>query len=229
MFHKFIVFASLIACVFLASLSSVSASNLTDWEQESDAIQAQREQIKKQLTQSTDKEKIALTIKDNKLAGYQTAYDKAIEYVQSDSADSEIQSTESFSFSNTTLRPGQVVPTEYIPYYKQAGDKYGIDWTVLAAIHDIETNFSTLKVMVSSVGAIGHMQFMPSTFAIYGVDGDGDGKRSAYSLIDSIYSAANYLYRSGYKNDVRKAIWNYNHADWYVNEVLETAQRIKKS
>ena len=81
--------------------------------------------------------------------------------------------------------------------------------------------------MVSYAGAIGHMQFMPATFSAYGVDGNQDGIKSAWNLEDSIFSAANYLIASGYKTDIRKAIWHYNHAEWYVNDVLARAGRIK--
>lgn len=228
MFNKYMIIAALIPCIFLASSPAAEAS-LTDWEQESTNIQKQRDQIKEQLKEATRKEKVTLTIKDNKLAGYQNAYDTAIEYVQ---LENEIESTETaatFNFMAAKLLPGEVVPTEYIPYYKAAGEKYGVDWTVLAAIHDIETDYSKIKVMVSSVGAIGHMQFMPKTFEAYGVDGDGDGRKNAYSLPDSIYSAANYLSKSGYKKDVRKAIWHYNHAEWYINDVLTTASKIRNS
>lgn len=222
------VIAALIPCIFLAFIPAAEAS-LNDWEQESTNIQIQRDQIKEQLPEAQGKEKITLTIKDNKLAGYQTAYDKAIEYVQSGNEIELTETAATFNFTAAKLLPGEVVPTEYIPYYKAAGEKYGIDWSVLAAIHDIETDYSRIKIMVSSVGAVGHMQFMPATFKAYGVDGDGDGRRNAYSLPDSIYSAANYLSKSGYKKDVRKAIWHYNHAEWYINDVLETASKIRNS
>lgn len=222
------VIAALIPCIFLDSIPAAEAS-LTDWEQESTNIQIQRDEIKEQLPEAKGKEKITLTIKDNKLAGYQIAYDKAIEYVQSGNEVESPETAATFNFTAAKLLPGEAVPTEYIPYYKGAGEKYGVDWTVLAAIHDIETDYSTIKVMVSSVGAIGHMQFMPKTFKAYGVDGDKDGRINAYSLPDSIYSAANYLSKSGYKKDIRKAIWHYNHAEWYINDVLETASKIRNS
>jgi membrane-bound lytic murein transglycosylase B len=70
------------------------------------------------------------------------------------------------------------------------------------------------------------MQFMPGTFAIYGVDGDHDGRASITSDADSIYSAANYLTKSGATTGpagVRRALFAYNHADWYVNDVLHYA------
>ena len=78
----------------------------------------------------------------------------------------------------------------------------------------------------SSAGAQGLMQFMPATFAAYGVDGDHDGTVSITSDADSVFSAANYLTRSGATTGptgVRTALYAYNHATWYVNDVLHYA------
>jgi membrane-bound lytic murein transglycosylase B len=78
----------------------------------------------------------------------------------------------------------------------------------------------------SSAGARGLMQFMPATFAAYGVDGDGDGRAVITSDADSVFSAANYLTRSGVTkgpDGVRRALFAYNHATWYVNDVLHYA------
>lgn len=52
----------------------------------------------------------------------------------------------------------------------------------------------------SWAGAMGHMQFMPSTFRAYAVDGDGDGRIDLWeSLPDAMYSAAHYLKRAGWR------------------------------
>lgn len=75
----------------------------------------------------------------------------------------------------------------------------------------------------SSAGARGLMQFMPATFAAYGVDGDGDGLADIAGDADSVHSAANYLTASGVhrgEQGVRDALFAYNHTDWYVNDVL---------
>ena len=80
----------------------------------------------------------------------------------------------------------------------------------------------------SSAGAQGLMQFMPATFAAMGVDGDRDGRADIHSDADSVFSAANYLTRSGVSHGaagVRKALFAYNHVDWYVNDVLYYAHR----
>ncbi|WP_242486216.1 lytic transglycosylase domain-containing protein [Peribacillus sp. TH24] len=215
---------------FLLFVGSPTYASVKDWENEKNRIAQERKEIKDKLPKANEKEKIKLVQQDNKLAAYHTAYEAAIGYVEIDKKEPQSTTTDktvSFSFFPTKLLPGQKVPTEYIPIYKGAGERFGVDWFVLAAIHDIETDFSRLKTMVSSVGAEGHMQFMPSTFSAYAIDGNNDGVKSAWNLEDSIYSAANYLSKSGYKKDIRKAIWHYNHAEWYINDVLEIAGRIK--
>ncbi|MEF7566343.1 lytic murein transglycosylase [Bacillus infantis] len=207
-----------------------------DYQEQLSEVKAQRAEIKAQIVsleglegeakERAWNENIRLGMEDNKLAAYEKAYEQAA------GVPGEIFITDSAAFSSfvpVDILPGQKVPAEYIPYYKEAGEKYGVDWFVLAAIHSIETNFSTIPKMVSSAGAQGHMQFIPATFEAYGVDGNGDGMRSAWDLQDAIYSAANYLSASGYSTDVRRAIWHYNHAEWYVNDVLQRATAIKNS
>src|SRR5665811_1859621 len=79
----------------------------------------------------------------------------------------------------------------------------------------------------SSAGALGLMQFLPATWASMGVDGNGDGRVDIRNDADSIYSAANYLTKSGVTKGpagVRAAIFTYNHADWYVGDVLYYAK-----
>jgi soluble lytic murein transglycosylase-like protein len=119
------------------------------------------------------------------------------------------------------------IPSQYIPIYKAAQEKYGVPWNLLAAHHRVETRFSTLEVMVSPVGAAGHLQFMPLTwigwsypggnrlgnanipnkiltdpamikkYGGYGVDANGDGKAEPWDIEDAIHSAANYLKANG--------------------------------
>jgi len=208
-------------------IGSQAEASVLEWQQEKEKIEQQREELKQQLAAEPDQnEKIKIVMKDNKLAAYQRAYQQAINYMQPGQS-AQITAAQYFSFPGIKIAPGQKVPAEFVPIYKEAAGKYGVDWFVLAAIHSIETNFSQIKTMVSYAGAIGHMQFMPATFAAYGVDGNGDGIKSAWNLEDSIHSAANYLIASGYEKDIRKAIWHYNHAEWYVNDVLARAGRIK--
>src|SRR5262249_47042134 len=76
----------------------------------------------------------------------------------------------------------------------------------------------------SSAGAIGWMQFMPSTWERWGVDADGDGIANPWSPEDAIAAAARYLAASGGQSDISRAVFSYNHAQWYVDEVLQLAQ-----
>ena len=83
--------------------------------------------------------------------------------------------------------------------------------------------------MVSSAGALGPMQFMPATFVRYAVDGDHDGLADIMDPADSIFTAAHYLCSNGAGNggqNLYTAIWNYNHADWYVQLVLALSAKI---
>jgi len=70
------------------------------------------------------------------------------------------------------------------------------------------------------------MQFMPPTWKMYGVDANKDGRKDPYNPVDAIFAAARYLKAAGYEQDVRRAIFAYNHADWYVDSVLLRARLI---
>jgi len=118
------------------------------------------------------------------------------------------------------------VPAVLLPIYQRASNAYGLGPqgpSVLAAINAIETAFGT-NLNVSSAGAVGWMQFMPETWAGYGVDANGDGVADPYDPEDAIFAAASYLRASGMPADTYGAIYSYNHADWYVAEVLANAQ-----
>ena len=115
------------------------------------------------------------------------------------------------------------VPPFLLPIYQAAGMEYGIRWEVLAAINEIETDYGR-NLNVSSAGALGWMQFMPATWRAYGVDGNRDGVKDPYNPVDAIFAAARYLRASGGDSDLRRAIFAYNHADWYVDSVLMRAR-----
>jgi murein DD-endopeptidase MepM/ murein hydrolase activator NlpD len=103
-----------------------------------------------------------------------------------------------------------------------AGTAYGIPWQVLAAINKIESNFGR-NMGPSSAGAVGWMQFMPDTWLRWGTDGNGDGIADPWNPDDGVYSAARYLAAAGGRNDISGAIFSYNHAQWYVDDVLSVA------
>ena len=117
------------------------------------------------------------------------------------------------------------VPIFLLPIYQAAGIQYGVRWEVLAAINEIETDYGR-NLNVSSAGALGWMQFMPATWQAYGVDANKDKKRDPYNPVDAIFAAARYLKAAGAEKDLRKAIFAYNHADWYVDSVMLRAQLI---
>ena len=73
------------------------------------------------------------------------------------------------------------------------------------------------------------MQFMPRTWDTYGVDGDGDGDRHLYDVEDAIHSRRELPPRPGAPRDWRAAIFAYNHADWYVAQVLRAAEALRRA
>ncbi len=119
------------------------------------------------------------------------------------------------------------IPPFLLPIYQACGTQYGIPWQVLASINRIETAFGT-NLNVSTAGALGWMQFMPSTWEMYGVDANDDGRKDPYNPVDAICAAARYLKAAGGDTDLRTAIFAYNHADWYVDEVLLYANQYGK-
>jgi hypothetical protein len=103
----------------------------------------------------------------------------------------------------------------------------GLSWSVLAAIGQVESGHGR-DTSTSYAGAMGPMQFLPSTFVTYAVDGDNDGSADIMSAPDAIFTAAHYLCANGAAGNpdaLYRAIWHYNHADWYVQMVLTLAQQ----
>jgi peptidoglycan hydrolase CwlO-like protein len=100
----------------------------------------------------------------------------------------------------------------YMELYKASATKYrfGPDWYILAAV------------------AMGPMQFMPSTWETSGVDGDGDGVANVMDPEDAIPAAASYLEDGGAPQDWYRALYSYNHADWYVKKVLAVAEAYRR-
>jgi soluble lytic murein transglycosylase-like protein len=118
------------------------------------------------------------------------------------------------------------IPPFLLPIYQAAAMEYEVPWQVLAAINEIETDYGR-NTNVSSAGALGWMQFMPSSWKAYGVDANGDGRKDPYNPADAIFAAARYLKAAGAKNDIRQAIFAYNHADWYVQSVMLRAKLVR--
>lgn len=127
------------------------------------------------------------------------------------------------SGSLRAIRAG--VPSSLLPVYEAAGVAYHIPWTILAAIHRVETDFAQSGPIVSDCGAQGPMQFMPSTFARYGVTAPGQsGSPNINNVYDAIYSTAHMLAADGYSRNPENALFLYNHSTQYVEDVQATAQ-----
>nr|WP_235435781.1 lytic transglycosylase domain-containing protein [Mycobacterium sp. EPa45] len=105
---------------------------------------------------------------------------------------------------------------ELLGYYHEAEAATGVGWNYLAAINLIETRFGSIAGL-STAGADGPMQFLPSTFAAYGDGGDIRSPR------DSVLAAGRYLAANGFDADPDRAIFRYNHADQYVAAVKDYA------
>jgi murein DD-endopeptidase MepM/ murein hydrolase activator NlpD len=127
------------------------------------------------------------------------------------------------SFTTPPASPQRLDLNGLHQLWQRAGAAYGIPWNVLAAINKIESNFGG-NMGPSSAGAVGWMQFMPSTWLRWGVDADGDGIADPWNPTDAVYAAARYLAASGGQSDISRSIFSYNHADWYVREVLDLAR-----
>ncbi|WP_063062196.1 C40 family peptidase [Nocardia sienata] len=127
------------------------------------------------------------------------------------------------------------IPAEMLVLYQAAAQHCpGLDWSVLAAIGKIETDHgrSPLPGVTSgenSSGAGGPMQFLASTFDAvttrHRLPAGGESPPSRYNPHDAVHAAAFYLCDSGAPADLRAAIFAYNHADWYVDQVLDQAAR----
>ncbi|MEP6811503.1 MAG: lytic murein transglycosylase [Actinomycetota bacterium] len=118
--------------------------------------------------------------------------------------------------------PVALSSTELLALWQRAAAAYGIPWQVLASINKIESNFGR-NMGPSSAGAIGWMQFMPRTWTRWGVDANGDGIADPWNPTDAVFAAARYLAAAGGTSDLYRGVYAYNHADWYVNEVLSLA------
>ncbi len=105
-------------------------------------------------------------------------------------------------------------------HYRAAQKQFGVPWQILAAINFVETRFGRIHGD-SHAGAQGPMQFMPSTWDVYG-KGDIRNPR------DAIFAAARYLTASGAPGDLRGALYAYNHSDYYVDAILAYAEAMRR-
>jgi len=128
------------------------------------------------------------------------------------------------------------IPRDYRTWYTAAVHARcpGLPWSVLAGVGKVETDHGRLRAPgvragANSAGARGPMQFLPATFAHYGLDADHDGRTDVYDPVDAIDSAARLLCargaRDGSLSGIKDALFAYNHAGWYVDRTLDWAVR----
>ena len=102
-----------------------------------------------------------------------------------------------------------------LSYYEEAERTYGVGWEYLAAIHLVESRMGRIHGL-STAGAQGPMQFIPSTWATYGTGDINDDH-------DAILAAARYLKAAGARSDIRTALLAYNHSTAYANALMAYA------
>jgi membrane-bound lytic murein transglycosylase B len=123
-------------------------------------------------------------------------------------------------------RPPRVRTAEAAPAadlrdaYARAQERFGVHWSVLAAVNFVESAFGRVR-SASESGARGPMQFMPATWRAYGLGGDIDDPG------DAILAAANYLHASGAPDDLDRALFAYNHSTSYVRAIRRFAARMR--
>lgn len=126
------------------------------------------------------------------------------------------------------------IPPAYLDLYLKAARRYGIGWHILAAVGKVESDHGRgpgpgITSGRNHAGAAGPMQFMPGTWAAFGVDGNRDGRKDVYDPADAIPAAARYLKHSGAPERIRVALFQYNHSHAYVNKVLAQARAYSKT
>jgi peptidoglycan DL-endopeptidase CwlO len=151
------------------------------------------------------------------------------------------------TFQPAASAASAAIPAVYLTDYKKAGAEYGIPWTVLAGIGEIESGQGRSRAPgvrsgENLAGAAGPMQFgvggpAGNTWGGspihpagehtggYGVDGDHDGITDVYDPGDAIPSAAAFLQAHGAPARLQAALFAYNHSSVYVNDVLSQAAR----
>lgn len=141
-------------------------------------------------------------------------------------------SPEATSLSCASTGPRDGVPADYFPWLTEAATRYHLGprgASIVAAIHYVESDWDRSPLpgvapgTKNYMGAEGPGQFLESSWAAYGVDANGDGVKDPYSIPDSVFATARLLHADGAPHDWPGAIYGYNHAWWYVHEVLAKA------
>lgn len=126
------------------------------------------------------------------------------------------------------------IPPQYLELYMEAAARFGLDWTILAGIGRVECDHGrdpapscTVEGQLNFAGAGGPAQFLVSTWQRYGITATGQGTPDMWRPSDAIFAMANYLRASGAPANYPRAIYAYNHAFWYVADVLSYARRYR--
>ena len=127
------------------------------------------------------------------------------------------------------------IPADYLAWYMAAAKTCpGLPWSVLAGIGEVESGHGRsalpgVRSGSNGAGAEGPMQFEPATFAQFAVNADPGQPLSPYDPADAIYTAAAMLCANGARGGtpagIEQAVFAYNHAQWYVSEVMAWAAR----
>ena len=143
---------------------------------------------------------------------------RARQFVQARSAADTTPTPPSPTLPAWTIRPPE--PIDVLrSYYDEAEQLTGVPWYWLAAIHLQETRMGRIDG-VSDAGAVGPMQFLPTTWAEC-CTGDPTATR------DAIIGAATYLAQSGAPGDMHAAVYQYNPNDSYVAIVTAYAETMR--
>ena len=125
------------------------------------------------------------------------------------------------------------IPANYLHWFQFVGLQYNVPWTILAGIGKVEsddgqTSLPGVTSGSNAFGAAGPMQIgirgaSGDAWATYATVEDGNPPASVYNVADAIAAAAKYLVAHGVQQNVPEAVFAYNHANWYVQEVLSWA------
>jgi len=163
---------------------------------------------------------------DARAARLRAAEDAARALAQAQAAAAALASAAAGAAAQVQAR---AVPTDYAALYAAAAATCpGMRTSALSAVGQVESGHGR-DAGPSSAGALGPMQFLPSTFAAYAVDGDGDGVTDVRDPADAVSTAARYLCANGAghgRDGEAAALFRYNHADWYVAMVQRLADQL---
>ena len=126
--------------------------------------------------------------------------------------------------ADTRTAWGDDVPPEMAALYEEAAERFAVPVGLLKAVGKIETDHcrNPLAMTPNSAGAVGCMQFLPSTFTRW-AGASGSSAPSILDPRDSVFAAAAKLSADGIAGDPWQALWAYNHSDAYVADVLAWA------